>query len=165
MSLVPLSIAQTSVTLTNAQIKALPTTPIVLAAAPPAGFLIQPLLATLFAKTASGAYTNIDAAGSLNVAADIFALGYVPNDVAITTGSATRLTDLLGGTGNKTVNLTPYVDTESMDGWGNVGVVGSTPAPTALTIAIDNGGSGVLTGGNAANTLTVIVLYVVIPIP
>lgn len=162
-------IAAIVATLTDAQIKALPTTPITLIAAPGSGKAIVPIHAVLYTKTSAGAYTNINAAGVLQVRFDSThqGLSYVPNDVAITNGSATLLTDLLGTTTNTRAVLLPEVSTENVDDWGPVPIVNASAGFTnaALVIDIDNSGSGVLTGGNAANSLTVFILYSVVTVP
>ncbi len=158
----------TTITLTDAQIKALPTTPITVVAAAGASTLIQPQFAYLFAKTSAGAYTNINAAGSLTLAVSGYGgMGFVPNDASITAGSKTRLTDLLGSATNHQTQLSAYFDTEGVDGWGPVGVVQTMTSGVnqPLQVTLSNGGSGNLTGGNAANTLTVVVTYVVVAVP
>lgn len=160
------AIYQATVTLTNAQIKALPTTGIVLVAAPGSGKVIQPLLVTLFAKTTDGAYTGIDANASLSVVAGaLFPMTYVPNDVLITTGSATRLSDLLGGANNRRTHLFPFSDTEGVDLWGQVAsvVASADGVNAALHIYIDNALD--LGGGHANNTLTAIVDYKIVDVP
>lgn len=158
-----------TVALTDAQIKALPTTPITIVAAPGSAKVIQPIFVNLFAKTTAGAYTNINAAGSLTMGmATLSNMSYVPNDAAMTSsGSHTRLTDLLGGANNRRTELMPYFDTEDVDAYGPVGTVNGSSGGVneALRISIDNSGSGALTGGNAANSLTVVVLYSVVDVP
>jgi len=161
-------IYQSTTTLTDAQVKALPTTPITLVAAPGAGLAIEPLYAVAFCKAASGAYTNINAAGWLTIRyASTDAMSYLPNDALITAGSATRLSDLLGSTTPRRVKFVPYQDTEAVDGWGPVPGVIQTSFVTnaALTILIDNAAGGVLTGGHAANTLTVVTAYQIVVVP
>ncbi len=163
------AIYQATVTLTDAQIKALPTTPITVVSAPGANKVIQPIFANLFAKTTSGAYTNINAAANLTLAMpSLFAMSYIPNDAAMTTiGSHTRLTDILGGANNRRAELMPFFETEAVDSWGPVGTIGASTGGVneALQVLIDNGGSGALTGGNAANSLTVVVLYSIVDVP
>lgn len=154
------------VTLTNAQIKALPTTPVTILAAPGAGFVIQPLLASLHAQTSAGAYTNLDPAGFLYFnrgSGLVLVLSVVPNDALIANGSATRLSDLLGSTTNRSAVLVPWQDTEGVDEWGPIPPIIDTAsiANQPLQAQIDNAAAGVLTGGHAANTLKVTIYYVV----
>ena len=139
-------------------------------AAQGANTLIQPTFSTLFAKTSSGSYTNIDAAAYLVMKrASVDDVGsYLPNDAAIAAGSKTRLTDLLGTTTNSRTWLNGfYFDTEAVDGWGPVPQVFATTdgVNAALQIQIVNGSSGNLTGGNAANSLTVVVYYTIETVP
>ncbi len=169
----PATLAQllkATVTLTNAQILALPTTPITLIAAPGASLAIAPLHATVYSKTSAGAYTNINAAGVLGVRfATSLGLGlsWIPNDTAITNGSTTLLSDLLGTTTNKRSSLTPQQGTEGRDDWGAVPFVEATTAFTnlALLVDVDNNGGGNFTGGNAANTLIFVLYYFVETVP
>ncbi len=161
------NIFQTTVTLTNAQIKALQGAPVTVVSAPGAGMAIEPILAVLYAKTSAGAYTNIDAGASLSLlyeALDVDVMGYVPNDASITNGSATRLSDLLGSTTPRSVRLLPFQTTEGVHTLGFVpeAIDSSHVINKALVIALDNVMSGDLTGGNAANVLQVFVAYRVI---
>jgi len=158
------TIYKTTVTLNNTQIKALPTTPITLIAAPGAGLAIALLRASVYSKTNAGAYTNINAAGVLGVR---FAtslgtgLSWIPNDAAITNGSTTLLSDLLGTTTNRRATLTPNQGTEGRDDWGAVPFVEDVAAFTnlALQVDVDNNGGGDFTGGNAANSLVFVVYF------
>ena len=143
-----------TVTLTDAQIKALPTTPIQILASPGAGKIAW-LLFSIASSTLVASYTNVHAAGVMNfsVGADI---AYIPNDAG---ESLTRLSDLLAS--SKTQIAFPYL--EISPNWGPIQTLpDQSSADEAIFVEIDNGGSGNLTGGNAANTLKTMVFYVVV---
>ncbi len=156
-------------TLTDAQIKALPTTAITLVSAPGSGKSIVPLAGVLYTKTSSGAYTNINAAAEIQIRFSSTAegLNYIANDAAITNGSATPVSVLLGGTTPRKAMLQPYIRTEDVDQWGPMSAIEASADSTnvALKIGINNQGSGNLTGGNAANSATVTVFYFIADVP
>jgi hypothetical protein len=164
---------QVSVVLTNAQIKALPTTPVLIVAAPAAGYTFEPIRADLYSSFAAGAYTNIDANANgtfwygASYVSGFEPFSYLANDASITNGSATRVTDFLGSTTKQRVRFVPYVDSEDLDDYGLMGrvVAQSSLTGKAIYFQIGNGGSGNFTGGNSANTLTVRVLYDVVRLP
>jgi hypothetical protein len=161
-------VQRATVTLTNAQIKALPTTRITIIAAPGAGFWTRVLGVDYASDTSAGAYTNLDAtycdlfvgyAGSAD-----YAGGYVVDDAA-STPALTLLTDVLGIAGQRLIAGIPYAEVFTV-----IGGAGYVVAPqnarsarenVALVVGSDNNGSGDYTGGNAANTLTVTVYFVV----
>ncbi len=132
--------------LTDAQIKALPTTPIELIPAPgPGKQNVAWLGFTHF--DSHGAYTNFDMGISMSV-------GYKDSSNAMLSTSAPDL--LLGSSSDYNLQLTPAFGSGDLDA-----IVVDTP----VQLKFNNGGSGNLTGGNAANVLTVKVYYGVIDVP
>jgi hypothetical protein len=142
--------------LTNAEVLALPTTPIVLVAAVATlGYIFKKAL--LMVNDAAGAYTNVDAAaflrfGLLNITASNF-------------GSELVLaSDGLIGTGIRTTLFGPYAEVTVTGGAETALVSQNALASTdiinqPLVIAANNAAAGVFTGGNAANTFTAWVWY------
>lgn len=162
---------RTTVTLTDAQIKALPSTPVELVAAPGTGKWIDVVSVTLRKDNTAGAYGNIAATGSvLKVVVgtnDDWATMGVVNDSSASP-ALTYLTDYLGSADDGLLKLPTFsqaATTTSGAGW----VWGVPPfydystefVNKALSIQIDNAAAGNLTGGNAANAMKVIVTYTV----
>jgi hypothetical protein len=142
-------IQSASVTLTNAQILALPTTPVVVVAAPGSNFAIS-VLAAHFVTNYTSVYTN--AAATLEaqllpsvVACFIRALGLFNS----TTRRIARFPVAYG-----------YLIAISTSITGDYGARSGSDN-TALTFSVNNQGSGDFTGGHAANTLKVTVLYTI----
>lgn len=161
-------ILRATASLTNAQILALPTTPVTIIAAPSAGTYITFLGGSLVIDTTGAAYTNIDATYA---ACAVYYLGDFTQWIAAgpvddATYSLTRFTQGFGTGAHLLWNLAVYQDTPSD---GNAGIYWTLPGlipeatfnGTAVAIAMDNNGSGNLTGGNAANSMTVTLYYVV----
>lgn len=147
-------------TLTNAQILALPTTGVDLVATPGANRAILPIWGLLNMDASAGAYANINADGFLflQTSGNNLMSNYVAN---VTAPSRTYLSTLLGAT-RFCVPLMAYCDTLETDQWGNLAnpFARANLENRSLQIKADNGGSGDFTGGNAANTCVVTVLYI-----
>lgn len=157
------------VVLTNAQFKALPTTGITILAAPGANKVTLPVMVTVHPTTTSGGYTNINATYcALTIsygAAGTWAATPIFDD-SVSTPAITTFSTVFG-TGSPGVRffpmICPYHDT-SGEIWAPQPYVAdgvSNRANKALVVAIDNNGSGDLTGGHASNTVAFTVTYLV----
>lgn len=146
-----------TVTLTNAQIKALPTTPVQILAAPGASKIIFPMAAWLRANWAAD-YTNIDAGAIVKLLINTEILTTLNNTVI------SGVTQLLAGGGPDGSNVfligRQHINATNM--FGTSGIYDSDAANKPLTIEVTNGALGAFTGGHASNTLKITVYYVVV---
>jgi hypothetical protein len=133
-----------TVTLTNAQIKALPTTGITVVAAQGAHLMIQPVTIACLVDTTAGAYTNIDALAALDLE-----MG------AVLYSGTLPITTPFGSAG-----ITPAI-IQTMEASSN-SLAGAGLANAALTVNVNNEGDGPLTGGHDSNSLIVTVAYLVV---
>lgn len=140
-----------TVTLNNDQIKALPTTPIEIISSPGPSKMIAAKSLTISLNDTAGAYTNVD-----NTLDSYAALIYGATYEADATEAIQGLTNyiftpqrgivIIAGVGIKTTVQFSIAQTENM----------------GIYLYFDNNSLGNITGGNAANTMKVIVSYEVI---
>lgn len=159
------SVRIATVTLTDAQIKALPTTPVTLVAAQGAGTTIVVVSALVRIDTSANGYDNFDAASHL-------VLTFEGEDISAAQGllGAQNLEDLFSAFDNQVMPLGPFT-TATAD------VAEAPPSaaailPTQMSVAditnkalqlkVSNGAAGNFTEGDAANTGSVTVLYMVV---
>jgi hypothetical protein len=155
------------VTLDNAQIKALPTTPVTLITAPAAGLEIVPILGRVRLDAAGGIYTNINedySAIAIYWLGDFstWALTGIVDDSSGSPRDLFKLSQMLRNTANTSIRLIPYHDYFA-NGWVSAPVTETTTTEAkALSIAADNNGSGNYTGGHTSNTLRIDLVYMVL---
>jgi len=156
-----------SFVLTDAQVKALPTTSFTLVPAQGANTIILPLISILRLNWVAS-YTNISANAQLklglndNSAASLASLNEPDTTFA-------KVSKLLANGESTTAILTPKQRTGAAANGvditrGTTGIADSEALNVALTLSIDNDGSGDLTGGDAGNSLGVYLQYVVFDI-
>lgn len=160
----PVTVLSQSVTLTDAQIKTLPSAPVVIVPATQvldySGLPSQlplPVAFSVVIDTIAGAYTNVDGGAFYVIAigsdwstngmeADQNLMAGLQNAVN-QVGIANSFNNTLAGAFIQPLNIRA----------GDI-------LDNALAIALSNGGAGDLTGGNAANSMTVTVLYTIVDI-
>jgi len=158
---------KTTVTLTDAQLKALPTTAITLLAALGAGIKTRVMGVSLSGNFTAGAYTNINATYAAFTISAVDRNGRwvaapIINDTS-TTPDMVNATTFFGNAATRECDL-PVPDLEIASGAYVVDfMVNGTAAELVnvpLVITLDNNGSGNLTGGNVANSMKVSLYYV-----
>jgi hypothetical protein len=173
----PSPIVAVSTTLTDAQIKALPTTAVEVIPSPGAGFAIDVLRVEFVARIvgAGREYTNIASGGASGPTITLRYSG-ASGDIGPFLFNGTYLgvdlvTDLLGsqsdtGIGGNTVFAGPWHDvgTPDMGTQPTFEASGNNIDGKGAEIKMANPGAGNLTGGHASNTLIVRSLYSIVPL-
>lgn len=157
-------IHQATISLTDAQIKALPTTPVEAVPAPGAGKMLIPLSVVVHVDGVGGAYDNIDLADGYIALAWNGAVDAVY--LALTDGTLGQVFNLLGAATNCLVIVPPNSE------YSSVYLSTGGPHNTRLISEVVNQGLdiyafnslGNFTGGDAANSMKVTVLYTIIDV-
>lgn len=154
-------LVKAEVTLTDAQIKALPTTPIQVADAPGADKFISLIHAVIILDNVNGGYGNIAGGTSTLVS---FGVGEL---VALQTASSLYVESDMGDFEFPSSSPFPIMFSAPANiGTGLFAAAGPADSNSVnnkpLYILGANGVNGNFTGGNAANTLKVTVYYVIV---
>lgn len=151
-----------TVTLTNAQIKALPTTPVVVVPAPGAGKMILPVARAINKPTFAAPYTNQSAPNTQPYAVLTwgdevgYASAWMPDDDDPSLGQFSKLFDAAP----QVFVLDSYSDTAAT--WGLVSQAQSFNAENLPVKLFVSNAAGDFTGGHADNVLVVTVVYCVV---
>jgi hypothetical protein len=127
--------------------------------------MIVPIQYLILVNATAGAYASINAAATgfiQTTSTHVLMSGYIANDAG-TTPAQSMVTQLLGAAGKRNLTLIPdFSPVTPADGWSIFGDVQTTSDldNRSLELSFGNGGSD-FTGGNAANSLTVITYYTV----
>jgi len=143
--------------LTNAQILTLDTVDIDLISLPAGNIILCPLFALFTANTVV-AYTNLDAAATIQI--EWSGITYRAMTV-IDNAVATSIATLLAAGTSRFLQLIPSAGTAT--NFGNLTTLRST-TDSKIVLSMTNAAAGNLTGGNAANVLAVQLFYLTIPL-
>ncbi len=143
-----------TVRLTDAQIKALPSTPIALVASAGAGTILFPIGVEYHARFQSP-YTNVDLGATLQVR------------FAADSTSQLHPAHFVAQAGQWAQGAVGYVTRAHLDGQLEASIAFALLAfaDTGLTVAMANAALGNMTGGHSSNTLAVDVRYIVLDLP
>lgn len=143
-----ITVGAEKIILTDAQIKALPSAPITLVPAPGVGKIIYYLNGAWRLDNVAGAYTNVN---SLGVALQVD---------TITAGDAAQIETYLANE-----DTSPYIFSANSTNAIWEAVLQSDLENKPLILTVTNGApGGDFTGGNAANTLSITIYYVIIDV-
>lgn len=172
-------IGTVSITVTNAQMLALPTTPKLIVAAPGAGFYYDILSASIATDFTAGAYTNIDTGATigdlptlqLQTGTGAYLTSILYNDLNMvdpSTGSTIGALNALLGANASVVRFGPFAFSDTYpNGWGLLSYKDALVdhENQAINLGAYNLALGNYTGGNAANSAVVNVTYIKVAVP
>lgn len=134
-----------TVELTDAQVKALPTTGVDLVASPGPGKMILPILLYLRLRSSAG-YSNLDISIAMKL--------QYPSPSGSSFGLLGGIDLFLGSSSNLGESSVPSLDIPNF--------LDPAASNKALQLKLNNGGSGNLTGGNATNALLAQIFYSIV---
>lgn len=169
-------LTQVTTVLTDAQIKALPTTPVTIIAAPGVAKRIELVAVLVYLNNNAGAYTNLNSTyASMKLlwhGTTDWASSALFNDTSVAYDKSFvavhALDDLLAQAviASWRPGVIGYESSfNDSDGILTFIMDATNKANVAIDLSLDNNGSGVLTGGNAANHMTVRALYWMVDVP
>ena len=148
-----------TVTLTNAQIKALPTTKVEIVAAPGAGKQIVLLGGLLKVDTTAGAYTNVDGTNSIMTLIYNDGLAYYPLSASMffteLNDDAIRYSNLYGALNPDGSDPTAFL----VQQYYHDNYINNLPVAIGLANAL-----GDLTGGDNLNSMKITMLYAILEV-
>jgi hypothetical protein len=128
---------------------------------------VKVLGVTYVLNAAAGAYTNLNGTYvDLHLELDTYYASYGPVNDSTTTPALTLITQTLGAAGSSIYEVgqpNQFAITGAPGYVLSSTVAGTGPVNKPLLVKSDNNGSGNFTGGNAANTMRVIITYIVVP--
>lgn len=155
------------VSLTDEQIKALPTTPVELIPAPGANKILVPLMAIVRNNTSAGAYTNVNSQCQIEFRWSIGSTS--PLNAFLNLPGVVTETDLLLGATNYVWQIGlrqfPAIEEGSETGYNTLNFAESAQVINrALQLHALNDANGDFTGGHANNAIHITIFYAIIDV-